>query len=172
MATQELLMLTAVDVRRATQPDTSRAVTIDKLTIPPIKFIKSGHNPGGGVMEVDFTQPRIEKLEPAFSVKGVDREIFTGMGLTDKWTFAGAYRDKKTGRSIPGRAIIEGALSEWEPDESDPTEFQGCNHMLCEVTHFEFSIDDTELWYIDSWERIIRRNGVDLFADDRRALGA
>ncbi|MEL6752307.1 MAG: phage major tail tube protein, partial [Pseudomonadota bacterium] len=86
-------------------------------------------------------------------------------------SFAGAYRDKRSGKTVPGRAIIEGALTEWEPDESDPTEFQGCNHALKEVTHFEFSIDGQELWYIDFFERIIRRNGVDLFAEDRQALG-
>jgi len=172
MATQELLMLTAVDVRRATQPDTSRAVTIEKLTIPPIKFVTAGHNPGGGVMEVNFTQPRIEALEPAFSVKGVDREIFTGLGEIDRWTFAGAYRDKKTGKDIPGRAIIEGAITEWEPDESDPNEFQGCSHAFNEVTHFELSINGEELWYIDFWERIIRRDGIDLFGGVRSALGA
>jgi P2 family phage contractile tail tube protein len=169
---QPLYLLTAVDVRRAEQTDTSRAITISKLTIPAIKFVTSSHNPGGGVMGVDFTQPRIEPVEPAMELKGFDKDIFTGFGLVDRWVFAAAVRDKKTGKAQPARAVIEGAITEWEPDEADPSEFVGCTHSFKEVTHYEFHLNGDELWYVDFWERIVRRNGVDLFADERLALGA
>lgn len=169
---QPLYMLTAVDVRRADQAGSSRATTIEKLTIPSVKFVDANHNPGGGVMGVDFTLPRIEPLEPTFMVKGVDTDIFDGMGKRSRWTFAGAYRDKKNNKVVPGRGIIEGAVTQWEPDESDPAEFQGCTHSFKEVTHFEFLIDSEELFYIDFWERVLRVKGVDHFAEDRLALGA
>ena len=172
MAQQPLLMLTAVDVRRATEAGTSRATTIASLTIPPINFVTSEHSPGGGVGAVNFTQPRIEALEPTFSAKGIDREVFRGMGIVDRWTFAAAYRDKKTNRDIPARGLIEGAVTSWEPDESDPTELQGSNYAFNEVTHFEFVLDGRELIYFDFWERVIRRDGEDLFAGVRGALGA
>lgn len=167
-----LFILTAVDVRRAEVAGSSRATTIAKLTIPPIRFVTASHNPGGGVMAVDYALPRVQAIEPAFSAKGIDTDIFSGFGERDRWVFAGAYRDKKTNRPIPGRAIIEGAIVEWTPDESDPGEFQGCSHQFKEVTHFELMLDGAELWYIDAEERIVRRNGVDLFAGDRQALGA
>ncbi|MEJ8474444.1 phage major tail tube protein [Roseibium algae] len=166
-----LYMLTAVDVRRAEEENSSRATTIAKLTIPPINFMNASHNPGGGVMAVDFTLPRIEALEPAFAVKGMDTDVFRGMGAKDRWIFAGAWRDKQTGVDIPGRAVIEGVISQWEPDESDPSDFQGCNHVFKEVTHFELSLDSTELYYIDFFERVLRTNGEDLFAGVREALG-
>ncbi|NMG39795.1 hypothetical protein GRZ55_11125 [Chelativorans sp. ZYF759] len=169
---QPLYMLTAVDVRRANEPDSSRATTISKLTIPAIKFMTASHNPGGGVMAVDFTLPRVEPIEPAMEIKGFDTDIFRGLGMPERWTFAGAVRDKKTGIAVPARAIIEGSITEWEPDEASPEEFVGCTHALKEVTHFEFSLNGQELFYIDFWERIMRRNGEDLFAADRRALGA
>ncbi|WP_274626583.1 phage major tail tube protein [Arvimicrobium flavum] len=169
---QPLYLLTAVDVRRATQSGTSRATTISKLTIPAIKIVTTEHNPGGGVMAVDFAQPRIEKVEPAFEIKGFDTDVFHGFGLVDRWVFAGAVRDKKTGKAQSARAVIEGAVTDWEPDEASPTEFVGCNHAIKEVTHYEFWLNGEELWYVDFWERIIRRKGIDLFADDRLALGA
>lgn len=169
---QPLYLLTAVDVRRATQAGSSRATIISKMAIPAIKFVTSEHNPGGGVMAVDFAQPRIEKVEPAFEVKGFDTDIFGGMGEVERWTFAGSVRDKKTGKAQPARAVIEGAITEWTPDEASPTEFVGCNHAIKEVTHYEFWLNGVELWYVDFWERILRRGGVDLFAEDRRALGA
>lgn len=170
---QILYMLSAVDLRRAEDPESARPVIISKLTIPAIKFITASHNPGGGVMAVDFALPRIEALEPAMSCAGIDTEIFGGMGVRERWTFAAAYRPKTGGaKPVPGRGIVEGAVVEWEPDESDPEAFQGCTHKWAEVTHFEFHLADEELIYFDFEERVVRRKGVDLFADDRAALGA
>jgi phage tail tube protein FII len=171
---QPLYLLTAVDVRRAEQAGSSRAVSniISKLTIPAIKFKTADHNPGGGVMGVAFTLPRIEPIEPAMQVKGFDVDIFGDLGQVGKWTFAGALKDKKTGKDTPCRAIIEGAIVEWTPDDGDPEAFLGCNHAFKEVTHYEFSIDGTELWYADFWERVVRLKGTDMFAGVRTALGA
>ncbi|WP_099864740.1 phage major tail tube protein [Pararhizobium haloflavum] len=172
MAQQPLLILTAVDVRRATEAGTSRATTISTLTIPPINFVTTEHSPGGGVMAVNFTQPRIEALEPTFSCKGLDPEVFRGMGVVDRWVFAAVYKDAKTNRDIAARGIIEGAVTSWEPDESDPTELQGSAYSFAEVTHLEFNLGGRELIYFDFWERAARRDGEDLFASVRRALGA
>jgi len=172
MAQQPLLLLEAVDVRRATQVGTSRANTISTLTIPTITFVEAEHNPGGGIMAVNYLQRRIEALEPAFTSKGLDRDVFRGMGKRDAWTFASAYRNKDTGIAVPARGIIEGAVKQWEPDESDPAEFAGCNHMFAEVTHFEFRLGDEEWIYFDAQERVARLMGDDLFADIRKALGA
>ncbi|GHA13286.1 hypothetical protein GCM10007989_04840 [Devosia pacifica] len=171
---QPLYLLTAVDLRRATETGSSRAATISSLTLPSIQFANAEHNPGGGVGAVNFAIPRIQAPEPKFSAKGIDRDIFRGMGQAERWTFAGAYREKRSGGSVSigGRGIIEGAITMWEPDESDPAEFQGCNHSFTEVTHYELTLGDEELFYWDFWERVVRVAGVDLFADERRALGA
>lgn len=168
---QPLYMLTAVDVRRAEVAGSSRATTIDKLQLPPIKFMKGSRTPGGGVMARDHVIPRLEPFEPKFSVKGFDEDMFDGMGLVERWTFAGSARVKGTNRSVAVRAIIEGAFCEWEPDESDPADFVGCTHMFSDVGHYELTWDGREVWYIDDDERVIRRKGLDLFEADRLALG-
>ncbi|MBO9125450.1 MULTISPECIES: phage major tail tube protein [unclassified Rhizobium] len=174
MAQLPLYLLSAVDVRRVSAPDTVRGITIASLTLPGITFATGEHNPGGGVMAVNFSLPRIEAPEPAFSAKGIDTNIFTGLGETDRWVFAGSYlrRGPGGGAAVPGRAIIEGVINAWEPDESDPAEFQGCTHTFAEVTHYEFHLDGVELFYIDFWERVLRVGGVDRFASHRSALGA
>lgn len=170
---QSLYQLTAVDVRRATEAGTSRAITLNKLTMPGLTFAGADHNPGGGVLAVKFTMPRLEALEPKFDAKGLDTDIFRGMGMVDRWVFAGAYREKKAGGGgvIGARAIIEGAVSVWEPDESDPAELQGCTHTFTDVTHYELTLGDKELFYVDFYERVLRFDGVDMFAEERRALG-
>ncbi len=169
---QPLYMLSAVDVRRAEETGTSRATTISKLTIPPVKFITASHNPGGSVMAVDFALPRVEAIEPAMEIKGFDTDVFRDIGQTGRWVFAAACRDKKAGKMVPARAIIEGAIVEWTPDDASPEEFVGCNHAFKEVTHYEFTLNGVKLFYIDFWERVLRVNGVDAFEDVRRALGA
>ncbi|MCF1502898.1 phage major tail tube protein [Afifella sp. H1R] len=168
---QPLYLLTAVDVRRAEQTDTSRVWTIDKITLPPIRFVEVEHTAGGGVGTVGFLMPRVEKIEPAFGVKGVDIDAFAGFGQVDRWVFAGSYHDRRTGAKVGGRAVIEGAIRTWEPDESSPTEFQGCNYSFAEVTHYEFVLNGKEHWYWDNWERVCRSDGIDHFAAERRALG-
>lgn len=169
---QNLLVLNAVDVRRATESNSSRATTIQKFVIPQVRFKKTTHQPGGTVMDVNFTQPVIEALEPAFGVNGIDTDIFSGFGIVDRWVFAGAMRDQVKGTHVPLRAIIEGAISEWSPDEGSPDGFKGCNHMISGVTHFEVILDSVELYYIDFHERILRVKGNDIFAPVRNALGA
>ena len=170
---QPFYQLTAVDVRRAEEAGTSRATTIDKLAMPGLTFAGADHTPGGGVLAVKFAMPRLDALEPKFGSKGLDLDVFRGLGRTDRWIFAGAYREKKPGggSTVGSRAIIEGAISTWEPDESDPAAFQGCNHTFSEVTHYELVVNGVELFYIDFYENVLRVNGVDMFADDRRALG-
>lgn len=174
MAQAALYHLTQVDVRRATQTDTSRALIIAGLTMPTLTLVTSEHNPGGGVMAVNFAMPRVEAPEPAFSAKGIDTDVFTGMGEVDRWTFAGAYQMRGPGqnRVVAGRAVIEGVITAWEPDESDPTEFQGCTHTFSEVTHYEFNLDGKELFYVDFWEREIRFGGKSLMTAQRQGLGA
>lgn len=171
---QPIYQLTAVDVRRAEVQGSSRATTIDKLTLPSVSFVSSEFSPGGSVMGVNFVQPRLEAVEPKFSVKGLDLDVFGNMGQRDRWVMAAAYKEKRPGggTDIGARCIVEGAIAMWEPDESDPAELQGCNHTFKEVTHIEFTLGDKELYYIDVFERVLRINGVDHFEGVRRALGA
>lgn len=173
MAQLPLYLLTGVDVRRDSNPDLLRGITLASITIPTLTFTTGEHNPGGGVMGVNFVLPRIEAAEPAFSAKGIDTDIFSGFGEVDRWTFAGSYlqRGPGGGKPVPGRSIIEGAINSWEPDESAPAEFQGCTHSFSEVTHYEFWLNGVELFYVDFWERVLRVNGVDKFAAHRQALG-
>lgn len=169
-----LYLLTAVDVRRARKAGSTRAIILNKAALPGVELAKASHNPGGGILSVDFSLPRVGTLEPKFDAKGIDTDIFDGFGQSDVWTFAGSYREKKPGGGglVPARAIIEGAVSMWEPDESDPAEFQGCSHTFTDVTHYEFHLGGVEMFYIDFFERVFRTNGVDIFAADRQALGA
>lgn len=172
---QPLLVLEGIDVRRADETDSSRAITIAKFGLPELKQKTVEHTPGGGVMGVNFALPQFEPMEPKFSLKGLDPDILKRMGLTagrsGRWLFAGAYRDKQTTEMVKMRAIIQGKVATWTPDESTVGEFVGCDHTLAEVTHYELHLNDEEHFYIDFYERVSRSGGEDWFAEINQALG-
>ncbi|MCB8835926.1 hypothetical protein [Aurantimonas sp. VKM B-3413] len=174
MASKPLLLLQAVDLRRADETGDDSKIIIKSLVFPPVTFVSAEHNPGGGVGAVGFLQPRIEMLEPKFDAGGIDSDIFRGMGLRQKWIFSAAFRNTFTNKALSGRGIIEAAVSGWEPDATDPTEFQGCSHSFAECVHFEFKIDGRGHFYYDFFERTLRTlDGADLWDAGglRAALG-
>ncbi|MGD9740881.1 MAG: phage major tail tube protein [Bauldia sp.] len=172
---QPLYVLEAVDVRRADETDQSRRLTITKIALPEVKRKTTNFAPGGGIGELAIAMPQIDPIMPKFELKGYDTDIISRMGFAtgqhDKWLFAGALRDKQTGKAIPARAVIQGIVSTWTPDESELGGLAGCNYEINEVTHYEFSIDGTELFYFDWMEGVGRSGGVDWFQDVRTALG-
>lgn len=173
---QPIYVFEAVDVRRADEPDSSRARTIEKLVLPSIKRKTVEFTAGGGIGTVNHVLPQIDAPEPAFAVKGLDVDVLTrfgfGAGSHDKWVFSGAVRNKSAGgRMLAFRAIIQGIVAEWAPDEFSAGEFLGCNHTIHEVTHYELILDGRELWYWDEEELEARSGGVSWFAEIRNALG-
>lgn len=174
MTQAALHLLVDVDVRRVSKPDFTRKTMISTLTMPPLTLMTAEHNPGGGTGAVNFTIPRVEAPEPALTAKGIDTEIFTGFGEVDRYVFAASYKKRGPGGGglVPARAIIEGAVTTWEADESDPAEMQGSTHGFNEVTHYELVIAGEELFYWDFWEGVLRMGGIDLTVARRSALGA
>lgn len=174
MAIQYPYIMEAIDVRRADQPETSRQKIIQTMGLPALTRLTAEHLGGGSIAKLNLSFPQIEPLEPKFATAGFDLDTLRHFGLAagsfDRWVFAGSIRIRRGG-VVPGRAIIEGVVNTWEPDESTPGELMKCNHTLAEVTHYELLIDNEEIIYFDDDENVARSGGVDWFAPTRRALG-
>ena len=174
MAIQYPYIMEAIDVRRADQPDSSRQKIIQKMTLPGLTRMTSEHMGGGSIAKLKLSFPQIEVLEPKFSTAGFDLDVLRHFGLAagtyDKWVFAGSVRIRRGG-VVPARAIIEGVVNVWEPDENTPGELMSCNHEIAEVSHYELQINNEELFYFDDDENVARSGGVDWFAPTRLALG-
>nr|USU32886.1 phage major tail tube protein [Methylobacterium sp. OTU13CASTA1] len=176
MAAQYPYIMEAIDVRRATQPDSSRRRIIKTMALPALTRITAELMAGGSIGKLNLSFPQIEALEPKFATHGPDLDVLRNFGLTpgnamDRWVFAGSMRIRRSAAPVPARAIIEGVVNSWEPDENTPGELMGCNHTLAEVTHYELTIDGEEYIYFDDDENVARSGGVDWFAPTRRALG-
>lgn len=176
MAVQYPYIMEAIDVRRANRPGTSRQKIIQTLALPALTKRTGEHTAGGAVMGLNLSFPQIEPLEPKFATGGFDLDTLRHFGLSagtgewDKWVFAGSIRIRRGG-TVPGRAIIEGVINTWEPDENTPGELMKCNHTIVEVTHYELVINNEEIFYVDDDENVARSGGVDWFQPTRRALG-
>ena len=176
MPAQYPYIMEAIDVRRATTPDSSRRKIIKTMALPSLTRITGELLAGGSVGKLTLSYPQIEALEPKFSTHGPDLDVLRNFGLVpgnamDRWVFAGSMRIRQSQAPVPARAIIEGVVNAWEPDENTPGELMGCNHTFAEVTHYELIIDGEELIYFDDDENVARSGGNDWFAATRRALG-
>jgi len=174
MAAQYPYFLEAIDVRRADQPDTSRRRIIQTMAMPALTRLTAEHLGGGAIAKIKLAFPQLEALEPKYATAGFDLDTLRHFGLAagtfDRWVFAGSCRIRR-GAVVPARAIIEGVVSAWEPDENTPGELAKCNHTIAEVTHYELTLDGEQIFYFDDDEGVAISGGVDWFADTRRALG-
>lgn len=174
---QTLLLVEEVDVRRLEDPDDSRVETLTKMLFPAIKFKTIEHTGGGSTGTVDYRLPMIEKLEPTFSVKGLDRGSIKGVGLVPGssagWTFAAAVRDVANGNKIiPVRGTIVGTVTEYTPGEHSPGESLDCDHAIKEITSYKLEVNG-DVWVDFSVRpRRLIMFGVDIFAPYVTALGA
>ena len=169
---QPVYVLTDVDIRRAKEAGTSTRLTLTKLVFPHPKLVTLPHTPGGGAINVNYSIPRTEAPEPKAEYAGPNLDLFRKFGQVLEWTFAGVYLDTETGSPMPARGTFRGAISSFEPAETDPQQMQSCNYSWASVDEFGFTVGDEELFFISQRLDVMRFKGEDLRADFRRALGA
>jgi len=145
-------------------PANSKHLTIEELKLPDLQEILIDHQPGGGKVGVEFAVG-VEKLEPTFKLKGWDIGLLRqfGLGVRQRQTFTayGVIRDKRTGRAIEGKAIMEGRLSRIAPDAFQRGESMAHEYAINEVLHYEIHFDGREELYWDYFTNTIRIGGVD-----------
>ena len=81
----------------------------------------------------------------------------------------GVVRDKKTGRALEAKTIIEARMTAIKPDEFKRGDMYGHDHELSEVMHYELHFDGNEKFYFDFWTNAKRINGTDHNADTNRS---
>lgn len=170
-------ILTGVDVRRQSDPDSSRVQIIDTFKAPAIKRKTIEHAHGGGIGSVKYVLPTVEAFEPTFETFGPDLDAYASLGLmagaADTWVFAGSYLQRGAAKPVSSRIILKGVVAEVDEGAhaGAGADKQKSTHALHEVTHYERWVDGKEWVFWDPGQLIFRINGVDLFAAYRAALG-
>lgn len=154
-------------------PTASKHLTISELKLPPLQAIYAEHHGGGARVAIEV-EVGIQKLEPTFKLAGFDPDLLGQFGLGSRYksvyTAYGKLRDKRTGRDVEARAIIEARLGKIDPDAFTRGELMGHEYALNEVTHYELWFDGKPKIVWDFFENRWEVDGVDQNAADNRIL--
>lgn len=145
-------------------PANSKHLTLEELKLPDLQEVLVDHQPGGGKVGVEFAVG-MEKLEPTFKLKGWDMPLLRqfGLGTLGRNTFTayGVIRDKRSGRPLEGKAVMEGRLSRIAPDAFQRGEAMSHEYAINEVLHYEIHFDGQEELYYDFFTNTVRLGGAD-----------
>lgn len=154
-------------------PTKSKHLTLEEIKLPSLEEIFEDHKPGGAVMQVEFGLS-IKKLEPTFKLKGFDPDLLSQFGLGTKtrnvFTAYGVIVDKRTGRNIEAKAIIEARLGRVAPDAFQRGAIMSHDYAMNEVMHYELWFDGAEKIAWDFFTNLWRVDGVDQNRDENRIL--
>lgn len=153
-------------------PTKSKHLTLEEMGLPALEEVFQDHNPGGAPVQVEFGMNVVSKLLPTFKLKGEDPDLAVQFGLGRKvrnvYTSYGVVQDKRTGRNIEAKAIIEARLGKIAPDPFSRGSLKGHDYALNEVMHYEVYFDGVEKYYWDFFLNTWRVDGVDQNADINR----
>jgi P2 family phage contractile tail tube protein len=145
---------------------------VPSLTLPKLT-VKTEEYRGGGMDAAIEMDQGLEKLEAAFSTKGIRRDAMRFFGLADltafNGVFRGAYKAQK-GKATPVVATLRGALKEVDPGEWKPggeAEYK----FAVAVSYYKLEVEGRVMFEIDPLNSVRVIDGVDQLADVRAALG-
>lgn len=154
-------------------PTKSKHLTLEELRLPSLEEVFADHAPGGAMVQVEFGLA-IKKFEPSFKLKGFDPDLLVQFGLGSRvrsvFTAYGVIVDKRTGRSIESKSIIEARLGKIAPDSFKRGDLVGHDYAMNEVMNYQLFFDGAEKIYWDFFTNTWRVDGVDQNADENRIL--
>lgn len=155
-------------------PTASKHLSISELKLPVLQALYADHHAGGARVAVEF-EMGIQKFEPTFKLAGFDPDVLVQFGLGARlkhiYTAYGHIRDKRTGRDIQSKAIMEGRLGKAEADAFTRGDVMGIEYALNELTHYELWFDEKAKIIWDFFENRWEVDGVDQNAVSNRMLG-
>lgn len=154
-------------------PENSKHLTLDEITLPSLQAMYQDHHPGGSFVAMEF-EVGIQKLTSSFKLKGWDPDLLKQFGLGTPlkrvYTAYGVVRDKRTGRAIEAKAIMEARLGQATPDGFTRGNLMGYAYSLNEITHYELFFDREEIFFWDAFTNVMRTGGQDQNAEVNNLL--
>lgn len=154
-------------------PQNSKHLTIEELTLPDLSAVLQDHHPGGSMFAIEVNVG-VAKLVSTFKLKGIDPQLMAKFGLgtqeKNRYTAYGAVRDKRTGKLIELKAVMEGSLGKVTADAFKRGDSLGHMYSINEITHYDVNFGGEELIYWDFWTNQFRTGGVDRNAAANRIL--
>lgn len=144
-------------------PTKSKHLSLQELKLPALQATYQEHMAGGAPVQIEI-ETGIQKLEPTFKLLGWDPDVLILFGLgsqiKQQFTAYGVIVDRRTGRKIEAKAIIEGRLGKVEADTFKRGDLMTHDYTINEVTHYELFFDNTERFFFDFFTNTVRVNGI------------
>lgn len=154
-------------------PSKSKHLTLEEIKLPTLQAMYADHHPGGGLVQVEV-EVGVEKLEATFKLKGFDPDLLGQFGLGSSgrktYTVYGAVRDKRSGRAIEVKAILEARLGKIEGDAFKRGEAQSHDYALNEIMRYEVWFDGKEKILWDFFTNEYRVDAIDQYSDINKIL--
>ena len=154
-------------------PTKSKHLTITEMKLPLLEEIYVDHHPGGSPVAMEFAVG-VSKLSSTFTLNGFDPHLLVQFGLGSRvrniFTAYGVMRDKRSGRAIEAKAVLEGRLGKADQSAFQRGEITSVEYMIGEIFHYELHFDGSEKIYWDPLTSIWRVDGVDQYAVENRIL--
>jgi uncharacterized protein len=155
-------------------PTKSKHLTIQEVKLPNLQEMMQDHHPGGGLVQIEIGMG-VQKLEPTFKLVGFDPDLLVQFGVGSQerraYTARGVIRDKRSGREIGLKAIMEGRLGRVESDTFSRGDLLAHDYSISEVMHYELFYDDVEKLYWDFFTNTWRIDGASQNARSNALLG-
>jgi len=155
-------------------PTASLHLELTELALPNLEEMFQDHHPGGSRVQIEVAVG-INKLSSTFKLAGWNPGLLTQFGLGETarrmFTAYGVIRDKREGRAIEAKALIEGRLGKAEADAFQRGELQGHDYAINEIMHYELWFDGKEKIFWDFFSTEWRVDGVAQNADEIAILG-
>ncbi|WP_336801815.1 phage major tail tube protein [Kaistia sp. MMO-174] len=145
-------------------PENSKHLTLDEITLPNLQAMYQDHHPGGSFVAMEF-EVGIQKLTSSFKLKGWDPELLKQFGLGTPlkrvYTVYGAVRDKRSGNAVQAKAIMEARLGQANADAFQRGNLMGFGYSLNEISHYELHFGSEEILFWDFFTNVLRVGGED-----------
>lgn len=146
----------------------AESIKLPKLARKLEDFRAGGMN---GSVGIDLGQ---EKLESEFSCAGLMTQVFEQYGTTKAdgvlLRFAGAYQRDDTGAVQAVEIVMRGRHQEIDFGDAKAGD-KGAITVKSSLTYYKLTVDNKEIVEIDLLNMIEKVNGVDILADQRKAIG-
>lgn len=155
-------------------PTASKHLSIQEVKLPLLQNKYQDHAAGGAILDIEV-RTGIQKLEPTFKLVGHDPQVLTNFGYMSgemtMYTMRGAMRDKITGKDVALKAVIEGELGKIESDAFQNGNLLTNDYAINGVLLYQLFFDDTEKYFFDWKNSVLRVDGVNRHAKRNAMLG-
>lgn len=154
-------------------PTKSKHLVIQELKLPALQAQYQDHMAGGAPVGIEI-ETGIQKLEASFKLVGFDPDTMRMFGLGSRirhtYTAYSVITDRRTGRRIERKAIIEGRLGKAEEDAFKKGDLVATDYAINEIWHYEVHFDGQEMLYWDFATNTLRVRGAEENAEVNQIL--